>query len=85
MPSKRQILDALTRDELLDIVHDYQLEVADRRKKNLVLGARAFLRFRGRRRSGARVVVEIDKRREGVDVVAKFQRSLRFFECRGET
>lgn len=39
MPSKRQILDQLNRDELLQIVDRYELEVADRRKRDLVLEA----------------------------------------------
>lgn len=34
MPTKRQILEALTRDELLAVLDQYELEVADRRQKD---------------------------------------------------
>ena len=39
MPTKRQILACLNRDELLAIAHQHELKVADRRKRDLVLDA----------------------------------------------
>jgi hypothetical protein len=44
MPSKRQILDLLTRGELQDIADAYQLEVADRRAKDQLVDAAAVSR-----------------------------------------
>jgi type I restriction enzyme M protein len=41
MPSKRQILDLLTRPELQDIADQFQLEVADRRVKDQLVDAAA--------------------------------------------
>jgi hypothetical protein len=39
MPSKRQLLDALKRDELLAVVDAHDIGVADRRKKDAVVDA----------------------------------------------
>jgi type I restriction enzyme M protein len=41
MPSKRQVLDLLTRSELQDIAEKYELKVADRRKRDQLIASAA--------------------------------------------
>lgn len=53
MPTKRQVLELLKRDELLAAADAYELAVADRRQRALLVDALARSRKGSRRRSGS--------------------------------